>query len=62
MIIAHTSTHKRILELNRPITSLKGIGPKRAELLLRKGIKTVLDLIFFTPTRYEDRSRVLPIG
>lgn len=62
MIIAHTSTHKQILELNSPITCLKGIGPKRAEFLLRKGIKTILDLIFFTPTRYEDRSRVLPIG
>ncbi len=62
MITANTSTRKRIPELNLPITSLKGIGPKRAELLAVKGITTVLDLIFFTPNRYEDRSRVFPIG
>jgi ATP-dependent DNA helicase RecG len=62
MITGNTNTRKRTQELNLPITSLKGIGPKRAELLAAKGITTVLDLIFFTPNRYEDRSRVLPIG
>jgi ATP-dependent DNA helicase RecG len=58
MISANTSTRKW---MNLPITSLKGIGPKRAELLAVKGITTVLDLIFFTPNRYEDRSQVFPI-
>lgn len=62
MITANISTSKRISELNLPITSLKGIGPKRAELLAVKGITTVLDLMFFTPNRYEDRRRILPIG
>jgi len=48
--------------MNLPITSLKGIGPKRAEFFAAKGIVTVRDLIFFTPNRYEDRRRVFPIG
>ena len=51
-----------IPELNRPLTSLKGIGPKRAELMAEKGLHTILDLLFFTPIRYEDRSRVFPIN
>jgi len=52
----------QVPELNRPITSLKGIGKKRGELLAQKGLNTVLDLLFFTPIRYEDRSRILPIN
>lgn len=43
--------------LGIPVSSLKGVGPKRAELLAKKGINTVLDLLYFTPTGYEDRSR-----
>ena len=48
--------------LNRPLTCLKGIGPKRARLLARKGLKSVLDLLFFLPIRYEDRTLLLPIS
>ena len=53
---------KQIPELNLPLTSLKGIGSRRAGLLAGKGLQTILDLLFFTPIRYEDRSRVLPIA
>jgi ATP-dependent DNA helicase RecG len=49
-------------KLNRTLTSLKGIGPKRAELLAQRGLTTIQDLLFFMPIRYEDRSRVLPIA
>jgi ATP-dependent DNA helicase RecG len=35
---------------------LKGVGPKRVELLNRLGIKTVEDLLYYLPTRYEDRT------
>ena len=52
----------QVPELNRPLTSLKGIGIKRGELLAQKGLNTVLDLLFFTPIRYEDRSRIVPIN
>ncbi len=42
----------------RPDTSvqyIKGIGPKLGDLLSRKGIKTVQDLIEFYPRAYEDQ-------
>jgi ATP-dependent DNA helicase RecG len=46
----------------RSITSLKGVGPKVAERLGRLGLRTVQDLLFHLPFRYEDRTRVVPIG
>ncbi len=44
------------------ILSLKGVGPKIAEQLARLGIESVEDVLFHLPFRYEDRSRVVPIG
>ena len=62
-MIIQTAKHlEHIPELNRPLITLKGIGPKRAHLLSQRGLNTVLDLLFFPPIRYEDRSRVLPIN
>ena len=46
--------------LRIPVSTLKGVGPKRAELLTGKGINTVLDLFYFIPRGYEDRSRSIP--
>ncbi len=40
---------------------LKGVGPKRAEALVSVGIKTPLDLLYYFPRRYLDRSRILKI-
>ncbi|OHD63206.1 MAG: ATP-dependent DNA helicase RecG [Spirochaetes bacterium RBG_13_51_14] len=43
--------------LNDPITTLKGIGPKKAEQIRRDaGIETVEDLLYYIPRRYVDRS------
>lgn len=43
--------------LESPIAYLKGVGPKRAELLkVELGIGTFFDLIQHLPFRYEDRS------
>ncbi|MCP4667653.1 MAG: DEAD/DEAH box helicase, partial [Deltaproteobacteria bacterium] len=61
MITSHFQRFIEMSELGRPLTALKGIGPKRARLLAQKGIHTLLDLLFFTPIRYEDRRRILPI-
>lgn len=45
------------------ITELKGVGPKLAEQLEQKlQIRTLTDLFFHLPFRYEDRSRITPIG
>jgi len=46
----------------RPVTSLRGVGPSLAATLERLGLRTVQDLLFHLPLRYEDRTRVVPIG
>jgi len=48
--------------LDQPLTLLKGIGEKRARLLAQKGLRTLLDLFHFLPIRYEDRTRIVPLG
>jgi ATP-dependent DNA helicase RecG len=40
---------------------LKGVGPVRAEILAARGIRTVEDLLYYTPFRYEDRTRITRI-
>src|ERR1700680_3177089 len=34
---------------------IKGVGPQRAELLAKRGIHTLEDLLSYLPFRYEDR-------
>ncbi len=46
----------------RPVTALRGVGPALAESLARLGLRTVQDVLFHLPLRYEDRTRVVPIG
>ena len=46
----------------RPVTALRGVGPALAELLAKLGLHSVQDVLFHLPTRYEDRTRVVPIG
>jgi ATP-dependent DNA helicase RecG len=45
-----------------PLTELKGVGPALAEKLHALGISSVLDLLFHLPLRYQDRTRLTPIG
>jgi ATP-dependent DNA helicase RecG len=42
----------------RDITTLKGVGPKCAELLSHLHFLSVEDLLFHLPLRYEDRSKI----
>jgi ATP-dependent DNA helicase RecG len=46
----------------RPVTALRGVGDSLAGRLARLGISTVQDLLFLLPLRYEDRTKVVPIG
>ena len=46
----------------RAVTSLKGVGPALAKRLAKLGIANVADLLFWLPTRYEDRTHIVPIG
>ena len=52
---------RQIQNLNLPLTSLKGVGTKRAGMMARKGLHSILDLFFFMPIRYQDRTRITPI-
>ena len=46
----------------RAVTSLKGVGPALAKRLAKLGIESVADLLFWLPTRYEDRTHIVAIG
>lgn len=41
--------------LDTEIRYLKGVGPKRADVLHKIGIDTIEDMLYYLPTRYEDR-------
>ncbi len=45
-----------------PITTLKGVGAKVAEKLQKLGLRTVQDVLFHLPLRYEDRTRIYTIA
>lgn len=49
-------------DLQKEIQYVKGVGPVRAKLLGRLGIRTAEDLLYYTPFRYEDRGNIRPIG
>ena len=44
-----------------PVEFLEGVGPRRAELLARLGVRTLRDLLFHFPSRYYDRRRCVPL-
>ena len=48
--------------LSQDITSLKGVGPKMAERLHKLKLYYVKDLLFHLPLRYQDCTRIYPIG
>jgi len=47
--------------LTKPISNLRGIGPKSAEKFHKLGIFSLNDLFFHLPYRYEDRTQVTPV-
>lgn len=48
--------------LNIPIQSFKGIGPAKAKLFAKLGIKNVEDLLYYYPRAYKDKSIVTNIS
>ena len=54
--------HETTPDLTTPVQYLKGVGPRRAELLERLEIKTVTDLLFFFPRSYQDWSQLVPLA
>jgi ATP-dependent DNA helicase RecG len=51
-----------IEKLTQQAQFVKGVGPKVGQLLARKGLNTIEDLLFFLPRKYEDRRFVKAIG
>ncbi len=48
--------------LQTPIEFLKGVGPKRGEILRKEaGVSTYFDMLTYYPFRHVDRSRFMPI-
>lgn len=50
------------LGLNSSLTTIQGIGPALSEKFERLGIKTIRDLLYFLPRRYDDFSNLKPIS
>jgi len=50
------------MDLNTPLTYVKGVGPARAAMLEAKGLSTVEDLLAYVPFRYEDRSNMKTVA
>ena len=48
--------------LSQPIQFVKGVGPRIAKKLEKKGIKTIEDALYFLPRRYEDRRVIKKIS
>lgn len=44
------------------LTELRGVGPALAAKLGNLGVHTAFDLLFILPLRYEDRTRITPLG
>ena len=47
--------------LSAPLTVLPGVGPKTAASLDKLGLKTLGDLLYYFPARYEDYRQLKPI-
>ncbi len=52
----------KAMELDTPVLNLMGIGPFVAKKLNKLGIKTLGDLVYHLPFRYEDFSNITPIA
>lgn len=48
--------------LATPVINIKGVGPKIAENLGKKGVRTVEDMLYFLPVKYIDRRYLSKIG
>lgn len=53
------SNHK--ISKETPVQYIKGVGPARARLLERIGVRTLADILFCFPRRYEDRKNLRKI-
>lgn len=48
--------------LNAPLTTIRGVGKRTADILKKLGLETLGDLLWHFPRRYDDYSRLKPIN
>jgi ATP-dependent DNA helicase RecG len=48
-------------DINTPVKFLKGVGPQRAKQLENHSVRTIEDLLYYLPRRYEDRKTFITI-
>src|ERR1051325_3968393 len=51
-----------MLRLDSDIQYVKGVGPRRASLLVSRGIRTVQDLLLHIPRTYQDRANFVALA
>lgn len=50
------------MNLNEQVIALKGVGPKKAQLLHKMNIDTIEDILYFFPRDYQDRRKISDIS
>jgi ATP-dependent DNA helicase RecG len=48
--------------LDSPVAVLRGVGPQRAKQLSKLGVRTIRDMLYLLPRRYDDFSQLKPIN
>ncbi|HEY5272058.1 MAG TPA: ATP-dependent DNA helicase RecG [Acidimicrobiales bacterium] len=60
--VAANSVRRRLSQLARiPVVELKTVGPKKSAALAQMNIHSVLDLLFFYPRKWNDRTNAVAI-
>ncbi len=60
-VVAGAKTSQTPAALNADLTVLQGVGPVNANSLEKLGMKTLGDMLYYFPRRYEDYSQLKPI-
>lgn len=60
--ISRTSESAQNVGLNAPLTVITGVGPRNAQSLEKLGLRTLADLLYYFPRRYDDYSQLKPIS
>lgn len=50
------------MDLSAEVSSLRGVGPKTAEILEKAGLRTVRDILYYLPRDYEDYQTTVKIS
>jgi len=59
--VAGARTSATPAALDAKLTVLQGVGPRHAETLIKLGIHTLGDMLYYFPRRYDDYSQLKPI-